>query len=305
VTQERLDFVPSSPDSGSEGTPAKLGLRASLQSHRRAWLAIRGFREILLIGGTYTLYDLTRYLVAGDHDAAFSHGRSILHLEQRMHLDPEHALNRYFSAHIALGLPVDYIYATLHYIVTPWVLIWLWRRFPSSYSFARTLLITTTLIGLIGFSLFPVAPPRLLGTFIDTMAKYSHYGWWSTAGSAPRGFGADTNQYAAMPSLHVGWALWSGYQLVRHGKHRVTRVLGVLYPLLLSVVVMGTGNHYLLDVVAGVAVVGLAAIVTNLLDRVIKRVWPEHVSGALLPPADLPGQAPPTGGTPPTPAPQA
>jgi PAP2 superfamily len=278
VTQERLDFVPPSPQRGDGTVASGLGWRASLHAHRRAWMAIRGVREIVLIGGTYTLYDLTRYLVAGDHDQAFGHGHSVLRFEQRIHFDPEHALNRFFSAHLAIGLPADYIYATLHYILTPLILIWLWRRYPDSYSFARTLLIITTLIGLVGFALFPVAPPRLLGGFIDTMAKYSHYGWWSTAGSAPRGFGADTNQYAAMPSLHVGWALWSGYQLVRHGRHRVTQALGVCYPLVLSVVVMGTGNHYLLDVLAGVAVVGIAAVVTNLVMAVIRRIWPDHIS---------------------------
>jgi hypothetical protein len=278
VTQERLDFVPPSPRGGPDTSSSGLGWRASLHAHRRAWTAIRGVREIVLIGGTYTLYDLTRYLVAGDHDQAFRHGHSVLRLEQRIHLDPEHVLNRFFSAHLAIGLPADYIYATLHYILTPLILLWLWRRYPGSYSFARTLLIITTLIGLVGFALFPVAPPRLLGGFIDTMAKYSHYGWWSTAGSAPRGFGADTNQYAAMPSLHVGWALWSGYQLVRHGKHRVTQALGVCYPLVLSVVVMGTGNHYLLDVLAGVAVVGIAAVITNLVMAVIRRIWPDHIS---------------------------
>jgi membrane-associated phospholipid phosphatase len=93
------------------------------------------------------------------------------------------------------------------------------------------------------------------------MAHFAHYGWWSTAGSAPRGLGSDTNQFAAMPSLHVGWAVWSGWQLYRHGQRRVTKILGVAYPFVLSVVVIATANHYLLDVIAGFAVVGLGVIV--------------------------------------------
>jgi hypothetical protein len=259
VTQERLDFVPGTRD---EAAPSeKLSWRADIRQHRKAWMAIRGLREIVLIGATYALYDVTRYFVSGDHDVAIRHGRSILRFEQRMGIDPEHVLNRLFSAHIALGLPADYIYATLHYIVTPVVLIWLWRRHPSSYGTARTVLIATTVIGLVGFSLLPVAPPRLLGGFVDTMAHFSRYGWWSTAGSAPRGLGTDTNQFAAMPSLHVGWAVWSGWQLYRHGRHRVTKVLGVIYPFALSIVVIATANHYLLDVLAGFLVVGLGVIV--------------------------------------------
>jgi hypothetical protein len=260
VTQERLDFVPASTTQSAE----KVGWLAGIQNHRRAWMAIRGFREIVLIGGTYALYDVTRYFVSGDHDVALRHGRSVYHLERRLHLDPEHWLNKVFSAHIALGLPADYFYATLHYIVTPWVLIWLWRRHPSSYGWARTVIIATTVVGLVSFSLFPVAPPRLLGGFVDTMAHFSHYGWWSTAGSAPRGLGADTNQFAAMPSLHVGWAVWAGWQLFRHGRHRVTKILGVIYPFVLSVVVIATANHYLLDVVGGFAVVGIGVGVAKL-----------------------------------------
>ena len=52
------------------------------------------------------------------------------------------------------------------------------------------------------------------------MAQYSSYGWWGGDASAPRGMGGLTNQYAAMPSLHVGWALWCGVMLLRYGGTR-------------------------------------------------------------------------------------
>jgi len=222
-------------------------------------MAIRGFREVILIGSIYTLYDMTRYLVAGDHDGAIRHGKLLLHWEKNVGMEPEHWLNKVFSAHIALGLPADYIYATLHYIVTPVILVWMWRRHSSAYTWSRTILAVATIIGLVGFTTVPTAPPRLLPGFIDTMAKFSHDGWWSNAASAPRGLGADTNQYAALPSLHVGWALWCGWQMIRYGQHRITRVMGVVYPVVLSLVVMATANHYFLDVVAGVFVVLIAA----------------------------------------------
>jgi hypothetical protein len=275
VTQERLDFVPSA-TTAADGTPDAVSFWANIKAHQRTWTALRGFREIVLIAAVYSFYDVTRYFVSGDHNVAVRHGRAIFHFEQRLGIAPEHALNKLFSAHIALGLPADYMYATLHYIVTPAVLIWLWRRYPASYASARTVLIATTVIGLVGFSLLPVAPPRLLGGFVDTMAHFSRYGWWSTAGSAPRGLGNDTNQFAAMPSLHVGWALWSGWQLFRHGSHRLTRVLGVIYPFVLGVVVIATANHYLLDVVAGFAVVGLGALLAQLVMTVWVQVWPGH-----------------------------
>jgi hypothetical protein len=266
MTQERLDFVPTSTSKPDQPRTGFAGWRDNLQAHRRAWMALRGLREIVVIGAVYALYDVTRYFVAGDHDGAVSHGEAIYRFEQRIHLDPEHWINNLISPHVVLAVPADYIYATLHYIVTPVVLIWLWRRHADAYGHARTVLMATTVVGLVCFSLLPVAPPRLLPGFIDTMARYSHYGWWSTAASAPRGFGHDTNQYAAMPSLHVGWAVWSGWQLLKHGRHRVTRWLGVAYPIVLSFVVIATANHYFLDVVAGVAAVLVGALVAKLFE---------------------------------------
>jgi hypothetical protein len=163
------------------------------------------------------------------------------------------------------------MYATLHYVVTPLVLLWMWRRHNADYSRARTNLMVATVIGLIGFSLLPVAPPRMLPGFVDTMAQYSGAGWWGAEASAPRGVGSFTNQFAAMPSLHVGWALWCGWQLARHGQHVITRVSGVAYPALITLVVVATGNHYLLDAIAGVAVVFLAMVAVGTTARLLPR----------------------------------
>jgi len=267
VAEQRLDFVSSA--ATTEHAQSWIGgWISNLQAHRRAWMAIRGFHEIVLIGAVYSLYDVTRYFVAGDHVGAVSHGAQLLRFEQRLKIAPEHWLNNAVSPHVLLAVPADYMYATLHYLVTPLVLIWLWRRHGPAYTSARTVLMFTTIVGLVGFSLLPIAPPRLLPGFIDTMARYSHYGWWGKAASAPRGFGKDTNQYAAMPSLHVGWAVWSGWQLMRFGKHRITRYLGVAYPFVLSVDVIATANHYLLDVVAGFAAVGVGVILARLFSHI-------------------------------------
>lgn len=143
------------------------------------------------------------------------------------------------------------------------MLVWLWRRHSARYRAARTWLGCSTVIGLVGFTLLPTAPPRLLDAshgFVDTMAHYSSFGWWGGEASAPRGLGGLTNQFAAMPSLHVGWALWCGVLLWRHGRSPLLRAAGLLYPPAITFVVMGTANHYLLDVVAGTAVMGLGAL---------------------------------------------
>jgi hypothetical protein len=228
---------------------------------RSIWSAVsrrRGLRELLLIAVVYSLYDGSRFVVEGHQTTALQHAIGVLHLEKMLDIGWEQTINTFVSAHEILAVPADYMYATLHYLVTPIVLVWMWRCHRDAYTRARTTLMVATVIGLIGFSLLPVAPPRMLPGFVDTMAQYSGTGWWSTDASVPRGVGSLTNQFAAMPSLHVGWALWCGWQMVRHGKHLTTRVLGILYPALITLVVVATGNHYLLDAVAGIAVVLLA-----------------------------------------------
>jgi hypothetical protein len=226
----------------------------------------RWWTELLLIAVVYAAYSAGRLLARGDVPGAVGHGLSILRIEQILHINVEHPLNKVFSDIPALGIPADFAYASLHYLVTPAVLIWIFRRHPAFYRAARTWLLTSTLVGLIGFTLLPTSPPRLLAAgqgFTDTMARYSSYGWWGAQASAPRGLGGMTNQYAAMPSLHVGWALWCGMLLWRHARTPVMRWLGAAYPVVITLVVMGTANHYLLDAVAGVTVMTVAALLTG------------------------------------------
>ncbi|MBX7546617.1 phosphatase PAP2 family protein [Streptomyces sp. NPDC004232] len=242
---------------------------------------LRWWTELPLILLVYGCYSAGRLLVRGDVASAVDHGLAILRIEDTLHLNAEHPLNRLFTREPWLGVPADFWYASLHYLITPAILIWLFRARSEHYRRARTWLMTSTFIGLIGFTLLPTCPPRLLAAghgFVDTMAHYSSYGWWGGDASAPRGLGGMTNQYAAMPSLHVGWALWCGVMLWRHSGTRVARILGVAYPLGTALVVMGTANHYLLDAVAGVAVMGvghlLAPRVTRVLDRLRTRLFP-------------------------------
>jgi hypothetical protein len=238
--------------------------------HRPRW-----WTELPLIAVVYAAYSAGRLLARGDVTTAVDHGLAILRAEKALSLNAEHPLNRLFSDTPALGIPADFAYASLHYLVTPAILVWLFRRRPARYRGARTWLMLSTLLGLVGFTLMPTCPPRLLDAsygFVDTMAQFSSYGWWGGEASAPRGLGGMTNQYAAMPSLHVGWALWCGVMLWRHGRTPLLKTLGVAYPLLTAFVVMGTANHYFLDAVAGAAVMGLGALLTRPAMRLADRV---------------------------------
>ncbi|MEU6666310.1 phosphatase PAP2 family protein [Streptomyces sp. NPDC046727] len=236
---------------------------------------LRWWTELPLILLVYGCYSAGRLLARGDVTSAVDHGLAILRIEKALYLNAENPLNRLFTREAWLGVPADFWYASLHYLVTPAVLIWLFRARARHYRAARTWLMTSTFMGLIGFTLLPTCPPRLLSAghgFVDTMAQYSSYGWWGGEASAPRGMGGMTNQYAAMPSLHVGWALWCGVMIWRYGGTRLAKVFGVAYPLLTAIVVMGTANHYFLDAVAGAAVMGVGLLLAPRVMRVLDLV---------------------------------
>lgn len=276
------------------GCPQPPGAPRRQSRVRAMWAFLsrkRGLRELSLIAVVYSLYDASRFIVEGHQTTALQHAIGVLHLENMMDIAWEQTINAYVSTHELLAVPADYMYATLHYLVTPLVLVWMWRCHRAAYPRARTTLMVATIIGLIGFSLLPVAPPRMLPGFVDTMAQYAGAGWWSTDASAPRGIGSFTNQFAAMPSLHVGWALWCGWQMVRFGKHLITRIAGVVYPALITLVVIATGNHYLLDAVAGIAVVFFAMVVVAATTALLPSRMQERVQEIARVPAPIPSES--------------
>ncbi|MEO5875355.1 MAG: phosphatase PAP2 family protein [Streptosporangiaceae bacterium] len=224
--------------------------------------------EALLCGVLLVMYEATRTLIASSPGPAFANAGRVLRIESALWIDWEYSVNAFVSARAWLAVPLCFAYASLHDITALAVLIWLWRRHPRRYAEARTALVVATLLGLLGFWLFPLAPPRMLPGYVDTMAMYSSYGWWGQAAtSTPGGLAGVTNQFAAMPSLHVGWALWCGWQLVVLARLGWLRLVGLAYPAVVVLVVIGTANHWVLDVAAGVAVVLTGLWVARLTSR--------------------------------------
>jgi hypothetical protein len=217
-------------------------------------------REASLIVALYLGYISARLLANGNPEEARRHAEDIVHVERWLHLDVEAAANTFVSGSAWLAAPVAYWYAALHYLVTPAVLVWLFLRHRDHYNQARTGLVLTSAIGLAGFLTYPTAPPRLVAGYVDTLARYADIGWWSAHASAPRGFGQFTNELAAMPSLHCGWALWVAWAVVTAGAARPLKVLAIAYAAGTATVVVVTGNHWVLDVVVGwaVAAAGIA-----------------------------------------------
>ncbi|MBT0567555.1 phosphatase PAP2 family protein [Williamsia sp. CHRR-6] len=233
----------------------------------------RWWVEVLLLGSLYALYSAIRNNVGDVTAIAFRNGHDILSVENFLHINLERPLNQWVHHTPVVANVVALEYATLHFIVTPAVLIWLMVRRTEHYRLYSGGLIITTLFALIGFFVYPAAPPRMLSTegFYDIMSQTSSWGWWPASG-AP-GSDAISNQYAAMPSLHCAWATWCGLTLFFLARRTWVRVLGLLYPITTYFTVMATGNHYFLDVVAGLAV--LAAGTGIALG--IRQLWNSHL----------------------------
>lgn len=229
----------------------------------------RWLREIAFIAIVYVGYELSRGVTGSTFGIARRNGWDILHWERTWGLAPEQLLTHALISVTPLAVVAAYFYSTMHYVITPVVLVWMYRCHSAAYRPARTALAISTVFGLIGFYLLPTAPPRLLAKagIPDALFHVRHWGWWGGEGSVPRGLGSLTNQFAAMPSLHVGWALWCGYLIYRYSSRGWIRVLGILYPVLTTIVVLATGNHYLLDAIAGAIVVAMGAVVTLGLGR--------------------------------------
>ena len=223
--------------------------------------------QIALIVAAWLVYSFARSLSGDDVLEAVRNGRTLLDWDDALGFGWTLELNQWATSHAAIAVPFAFEYASLHYVVTPLVLVWLWRRRPQTYGPALTALLLMTAVGLMFYILLPVAPPRLLpdAGWVDTMKTWSHLGWWGGGASAPAGLEHLTDQYAAMPSLHVGWAVWCAWAW-RGATSGWVRRLGWLYPASIATAVVLTANHYVLDVAAGALIAGtMCALAPRLL----------------------------------------
>jgi hypothetical protein len=220
--------------------------------------------EALVIVWLCWVYDAVSNLASLRLHAALAHALGVLHLERTLHLDPELTLNRWLTAHHTLGLVVSDYYDNAHFIVTLGLLGWLWYKRPDIYRPLRNALVAINVLGLLVFWLYPLAPPRmLLGVgFSDVVASTHAFGSWHTGALA-----SAANQLAAMPSLHMAWAVWCALVLWRMSARPWVRALAIFYPCLTALAVLSTGNHFLADVLAGIATAALAVLLVAALGR--------------------------------------
>lgn len=216
--------------------------------------ALAAVREVALLGGVFVLYELGRHLIRNRAGLAFTNADDVLSLERTLRLPSELGLQHQLLASDSLVRAANVFYVSVHFPATIAFLIWMWVRRPRSYVWARSLLVSVTMVALVVHVTFPLAPPRLLSGqgFVDTMAVYGPSAYRGGTQSV-------TNQFAAMPSLHAAWALVIGVALVSVLRTR-WRWAALLHPTLTTVVVVATANHYWLDVLAATGLVTLAGL---------------------------------------------
>jgi small-conductance mechanosensitive channel len=234
--------------------------RATTPRQRFAWLT-----EVALLAAFYAGYEMLRALCHPAAAVAIGRARAIARGESWLHVAVERGANALATHDAVLGAAAGYYYATLHFVVTPAMLIWLWRYRPAAYAHWRRVLAVATVASLIIYWLLPVAPPRFaLRGLTDTLVAHNVLG-----AADPHGVSGLVNKYAAVPSLHVAWAFWvalAAFRSVRHG----ARWLAWAYPIATASVVVLTANHFLVDALAGIAVVLAAWAAAVALQ---KRAW--------------------------------
>ena len=136
--------------------------------------------------------------------------------------------------------------------------MWVCRLGSGRYLPGRRALVIATVLGLAMYLMMPTAPPRFVEGYVDVLSLHAADGWWGTDAAAPRGLGGLTNQLAAFPSLHAGWSLWVALVVQRHSSSHAWRGFGWAHAGITAVVIVGTGNHWVVDAVVGwmVVVVG-------------------------------------------------
>ncbi|MFE3098621.1 bifunctional glycosyltransferase 87/phosphatase PAP2 family protein [Streptomyces sp. NPDC059248] len=208
--------------------------------------------ELVAIRVGYAIYSKIRLAATASTATAEEHGRQIASIEEAIGIDIEHGINMAAAKVEWLTDFLSFYYTSFHFPVPLAVLAVLYIRRPTDYRWARASLAFATLLALVGFWLYPLAPPRLMPGmgFIDTVHRTEDL-------SNPE-FGAMTavtNQYAAMPSLHFGWSLWCGVVIVMLAPKMWMKALGLLHPLITLYVIVASANHWILDALGGAIVV--------------------------------------------------
>jgi len=207
--------------------------------------------QIAVVLGAVAAYEVARHAMRPNWTEAFANARRIEAIEEVLGVAWEQSLQRAFLAIPDLMQALNVFYFVGHFLFTGIFFVWLYRRSWDGFRSFRDAFLIATAISVVVHWLFPTAPPRLAGVGLeDTLLVLSGIDIGSPTSSA------FSNPVAAVPSLHAAYALGVGIGLLRYGRSKLTRAAGVVYPPLVILTIVVTGNHFVLDAVAGIAVMG-------------------------------------------------
>jgi hypothetical protein len=242
-------------------------LQARILPH--GWLD--ALRQVSLFGAAYLAYRLVRGLVEGDANEAFAHARDLINLERSLHVFVEPSIQAWASGSHVLMVLASWTYVNAQTSVTVAALVYLYLRHNRNFYFVRNMFMIAMAIALVGYTVFPTAPPRFMPEwgFMDTVSDLTgvHVSHTSSAMTAL------VNPYAAVPSMHVAFALMIGWSLARLVRWRVVKVLWFLYPFVMAFVIVVTANHFIFDACLGALTAGASAYGASWLARARPNAW--------------------------------
>lgn len=225
--------------------------------------------EVVVLFLLLSLYRLGRYFGRDEVGAAFHHARQVLDVERHLGLANERAFQRHLLEHVGLVRFLNSYYATVHFPATVLFLVLAYVRAPDAYRRVRLVIVSVSAVALAMHIAYPLAPPRMLPGFVDTLAR------WGPAVYSKPGVASVANQYAAMPSLHVGWSLIVAYGMLLVTR-RPWRWLGLAHAVVTSIAVVATANHYWLDGLVAAALVAPAIALASRRDGQGHRAVPDR-----------------------------
>jgi hypothetical protein len=233
----------------------------------RGWLD--ALRQLALFAGAYYAYRLVRGIVDGQAVLAFENARTLVDAERALGLFFEPGLQDWASGHDWLLVPANWMYVNSHFVITTTFLIWLYLARNHAYYYVRNMFMIAMGVALVGYVAYPTAPPRFMPEwgFTDTVASF-------VGDSATHSADVLYNPFAAVPSMHVAFALMIAVPAIQLVRRRVLRGLWALYPMLVTFVVVVTANHFWLDAALGAMVAAISALAaTAALARARPEAW--------------------------------
>jgi hypothetical protein len=234
---------------------------------RSSRLPLRGIVQVVGIAWAYILYGGFRNLATGPTVVSMRDAEKVLSVERFLHLDFERSVQAFALQYSWLVHLCSAVYTLTHLAVPAVVLVLLYRRMPARYAVARDTFLVLLGLALLGFALFPTTPPWLMPSsygFVDTAHvlahghQATHFALDTQVGPTASSLFEFSNPFAAMPSLHVTWALWAAFAAWPAVRRRSVRVLLAVYPPLMLLSVTVTANHWFLDSLVGAALLAVA-----------------------------------------------